>query len=100
MTTGNAFSPLKPWLDRKDSLSAFIDLSTRKPSEELGSYIALDMSLPIHESIDLPAQSLLQVWKSTSDYVSNALEIIRADEPLWLDREEVQMIKEQLIQTS
>jgi hypothetical protein len=96
MITGKAYSPLGPWLGRTDSLSSFVDLSSRKPSEELGGFIALDISLPIHESIDLAAQSLAQAWRDTSDYVNQALEIIHSDKPLWLDREEVQMIKEQL----
>jgi len=93
---GKGFSPLTPWLDRRDSLTSFIDLSTRKPNEELGGFVALDISVPIYESINLPAQSLSQKWNAMSDYISQALQIIHADKPLWLDREEVHMIKEQL----
>ncbi len=80
---GKAYSPLTPWINRGDSLSSFVDLSARKPNEELGGFAVLDISVPIHESIDLPAQSLPEAWKATDDYVKQALEIIGALKPMW-----------------
>lgn len=89
-------SPLKDWLNRTDPLNSFIDLDKRPPNFELGGFLTLDVVLPIHESVNLPAESLFHSWQATNSYIKDSLEIIDAEEPLWLDHDEVEMIAEQL----
>jgi hypothetical protein len=92
----NKYSPLQGWLDRTDSLTSFIDLECRPPSYEYGGFLSLDVVLPVHGSVNLAAESLSTSWTRTHEYVRESLAIIDAEEPLWLDREEVQMIKSKL----
>jgi hypothetical protein len=89
-------SALLAWLDRRDPLSSFIDLDTRSPQQEWGGFLTLDVVVPVHESLNLESESLEKSWHLTHDYIEKSLEIIRADEPLWLDSEEVEMIKSKL----
>ena len=89
-------SALQSWIDRRDPLHSFIDLDTRPPCQEWGGFLALDVVVPVHESVDLEAESLENSWHLTHNYVANCLRIIRADTPLWLDRDEVEMIKSEL----
>lgn len=89
-------SPLKPWLNRTAPLQSFLELSNRKPDEELGGFLGIDYVVPVHEVNSLSRQSLLESWTKTDEYVKNALKIIRSDEPGWLDSEEVQWILEEL----
>jgi len=89
-------SPLKGWLDRTDPLGSFIDLDKRPPNHEFGGFLGIDLVVPVHESISLAPESLDNTWKSVNDYVNSALELIDSDRPLWLDNEEVLMIKEAL----
>ncbi|WP_157665479.1 hypothetical protein [Cyanobium sp. NIES-981] len=49
-----------------------------------------------HETITLESESLARSWGKTHEYVSSSLEIIGAGEPIWLDSEEVEMIREEL----
>lgn len=92
----NKYSPLQSWLDRKDSLTSFIDLERRPPNYEYGGFLSLDVVVPVHESVNLAAESLNTSWKRTHEYVRQSLAIIDAEELDWLDREEVQMIKSRL----
>jgi hypothetical protein len=89
-------SLLSGWLERRDPLRSFVDLENRPPSQELGGFLSLDCVVPVHESLQLEAESLVASWRKTHDYVSEALSIIRAEEPMWLDHEEVEMIREEL----
>lgn len=89
-------SPLQGWLNRTDPLGSFIDLDNRPPNHEFGGFLGIDLVVPIYESIRLAPESLESSWKSVNDYVNSALELIDSDEPLWLDNEEVLMIKEEL----
>lgn len=89
-------SPLQGWLNRTDPLISFIDLENRSPNFEFGGFLTLDIVLPIHESVNLPAESLYNSWQATNSYIRKSLEIIDAEEPLWLDHDEVSMIREQL----
>ena len=86
------FSPLKPWIERRDPLRSFVHIDTKKPNQEYGGFLGLDVSLPFHEIDSLEAQSMESSWRKTYQYVRRCLKIIGADEPLWLDREEVDMI--------
>jgi hypothetical protein len=90
------FSPLSAWLARKDPLSSFIDLDGRPPEQELGGFLSLDVCIMAHETIALESESLATSWRKTHEYVSASLEIISTEEPLWLDSEEVAMIREEL----
>jgi hypothetical protein len=54
------------------------------------------VAIPLHESVNFPAESLDQSWHAVREYVTASLEIIRSDEPVCLDREEVEMIREGL----
>jgi hypothetical protein len=89
-------SSLSSWLERRDPLHSFIDLEKRPPNQEFGGFLSFDVVVPAHESLDLEAESLSDSWKKVHEYVADSLEIIGADEPMWLDREEVEMIKNQL----
>jgi hypothetical protein len=44
----------------------------------------------------LEAESLAKSWHRTHDYVATALTIIEADGPIWLDPDEVEMIRSEL----
>ncbi|WP_157662074.1 hypothetical protein [Burkholderia ubonensis] len=89
-------SMLDAWLERTDPLHSFIDLESRPPNREFGGFLALDVVVPAHESLNLEAESLATSWHAVHDYVDQALSIIDADHPLWLDGEEVEMIRQQL----
>ena len=89
-------SLLSSWLERRDPLHSFIDLEHRQPNQEFGGFLSLDVVVHVHESVDLEAESLAESWRKTHEYVAAALAIIKADEPMWLDREEVEMILRKL----
>ena len=46
--------------------------------------------------MSLAPESLEKTWQNVNEYIDSALEIINSDEPLWLDNEEVVMIKDAL----
>lgn len=89
-------SLLNAWLNRRDPLHSFIGLDSRPPNQEFGGFLSLDVVVPAHEALDLEAESLADSWQRTHDYVTSALAVIDAAEPLWLDRDEVEMIREEL----
>ena len=88
-------SALKSWLDRRSSLHEFA-LLNRVPDREMGGFIGIDVAVPAHKSLELKAESLVASWQADDRYVQEALRIINSEEPLWLDREEVQMIMDEL----
>ena len=88
-------SALERWLDRKAPLHEFSD-ATRIPDRETGCFIGIDIAVDLHETIHLKPESLAQSWISVHRYMTNALRIIGAEEPSWLDREEVEMIRSDL----
>ena len=90
------YSMLKTWLNRTSSLKSFIDLENTAPSFELGGFLSIDISYPIHETTNLESESLSTSLEQVHGYVENSLSIIDSDEPVWLDREEVEMIKSEL----
>lgn len=90
------YSFLTPWLERRVPLASFIDLERIEPNRELGGFLAIQRAIPIHESVELAAESLSSSWEKVDAYVKQALEIIRAEEPQWLDSWETEQIQEQL----
>lgn len=90
------YSFLTPWLERRTPLAAFIDLDQIEPNREFGGFLAIQRAIPIHESVELAAESLSSSWLKVDTYVKQALDIIRADEPQWLDSWETEKIQEQL----
>jgi hypothetical protein len=94
--TNEKISILSSWLDRRNPLFSFIDLDQRPPNREIGGFLSLDVVVPVHESINLEAESLSDSWRSIHEYVEESMEIIRADEPTWLDSDEADMIKSRL----
>ena len=90
------YSPLKPWLARSAPLNSFLDLSSRTPGKELHGFLSFEYVVPVHKASSLFRQSLLESWNKTEKYVTRALEIIDADDPGWLDREEAQWILDEL----
>ncbi len=96
MALSRKISLLDTWLDRRDPLHSFIDLDSRPPNQEFGGFLSLDIAVPAHESLDLEAESLAESWRKTQHYVTSALSIIDADDPMWLDREDAEMIRDQL----
>ena len=91
-----AFSPLQPWLDRKDTLKAFAIIDTQKPNKEYGGFLAFDIAVPLHEIDKLKAESLRTSWEKTNKYVQKSFQLISAEEPVWLDCEEVEIILTEL----
>lgn len=89
-------SPLHPWLKRQDSLTSFFDLDTLQPNGTLGGYLALDLVYELHETLDIPEASFSDSWKKTHTYVREALQLIDAEQCVWLDNEEVMIITEEL----
>ncbi|PKG24373.1 GIY-YIG nuclease family protein [Niallia nealsonii] len=91
-----AFSPLKPWLNRTQSLPSFKYLQDTSPTLELGASVIFDDYVPLFKLHRQRAQSLPISWEQQRNYVELALDIINSDEGGWLDREEVQMILDEL----
>ena len=96
MITTKKISLLDAWLARHDPLSIFMDLENRAPNREFGGFLSLDVVVPAHECLELGAESLEEAWQKTQDYVTSALSLIEAEAPVWLDRYEVEMIRESL----
>ncbi len=92
------YSFLTPWLERRIPLAPFIDLEKISPNKEFGGFLAIQRTIPIHESANLAAESLSNSWTKVNTYMKEALEIIHADEdePQWLDRWEAEQIQKQL----
>ena len=90
------YSPLQPWLERRDPLRAFVDIDLKQPNQEFGGFIGLDISVPFHQAAGLPAQILGASWEETNIYVRKSLELIEIDKPSWLDQEEVRIILSEL----
>lgn len=92
----NPFSPLEGWLARRTPDLPFLD-PKRTPNLKDGTAgIIFDIVRPIHTATILKPQSLQQSWQAIREYTTKALEVINADTPLGLDREEVEMIDEAL----
>lgn len=89
-------SQLQGWLARKQPGLPFLDPAKSIPKLEFGGFVTFDAAIPVHEAGNAKGQSLEQCWQAVQDYVRAALEIIEADDPLWLDREEVEMIQDAL----
>jgi hypothetical protein len=87
---------LESWLARRDSLSAFTTVELNALNQKLGAFLSIDVVVPAHEASALNTKSLERSWEETNAYVKAALSIINANEPLWLDREEVAMIRDEL----
>ena len=96
MIPNRKVSMLNAWLDGRDPLRSFIDLDSRPLNQELGGFLSLDVAVPAHQALDLEAESLADSWRRTHDYVASALTIINATSPLWLDRDEAEMIRKEL----
>lgn len=90
------YSPLSSWLDRRHPLPPFSKIKGLSPKLEIGGWVALVKRYPIHEASEIPAQSLSTSWKEHKEYVELACDLINSDEPGWLDREEVKMIRGEL----
>lgn len=90
------FSPLQPWLDRKAHEPPFRDITDLELDADTGCAVILDGWVPIHEALSLQPQSLSLSWHSQRAYVKAACEVILAESPLALDREEPGMITRKL----
>jgi len=90
------YSPLQPWLERRDPLRAFFNVDLKQPNREIGGFIGIDISVPFHRAGDLSAQSLRISWQKMNTYVQKSLELIAADQPDWLDRDEARIITSEL----
>ena len=89
-------SHLTPWLKGQARLPPFVDMKKDWMDQERGGFLAIDVHVPAHESMDLPAESLEASWKHCHEYVSHALELIRADEPVCLDSYERDLVRREL----
>ena len=89
-------SPLEAWLQRATPLDSFHVPSERQPDLDSGCWISIEMIAALHEAATIPPQSLRASWFANKEYVSESLRIIDSDEPLWIDRDEAEMIREAL----
>lgn len=89
-------SMLKPWLERREPLRAYIKSPKNSPHHEYGCFLSLDEVFPVYKTATLEAESLSESWKRAHNYVKQALRIIGATRPGWLDNEEVDMILRKL----
>lgn len=90
-------SPLTRWLARQAPLLPFLNVAHREPNQEYGGFVGIDLAIPLHESVDLPAESLRKSWDNVQRYVREALSLIKSEgEAGFLDREEVYEIKENM----
>lgn len=89
-------SYLEPWLARKVDYAQTEVSVADLDLDELGAFIWLTDPLALHEAGLIQAQSLENAWLGLRDYVSKACEVIAAEEPSWLDRDEAFMIPEAL----
>ncbi len=90
------YSPIQPWINRTDPFRGFANIDIKQPNQEFGGFIGLDVSVPLHQAADLPAQSLNASWEKTDIYVRRSLEIIDLEQPYWLDRDEARIIVSEL----
>lgn len=90
------FSSLRPWLNRIHPLPSFKYLQDTSPILDLGASVIFDDYVPLYKLHRKEAQSLTISWEEKRNYVELALDIIDSDEGGWLDREEVQMILDEL----
>ena len=90
------FSPFSKWLARKEPLHHYSKGARSVPNFEFGSFLALDKVIPVHKSFNLRPQSLAYSWRECNEFMESALEIVNMTDPGWLDREEVEMIEQNL----
>ncbi|MCW2986934.1 MAG: hypothetical protein JWR63_4504, partial [Conexibacter sp.] len=91
------FSALHDWLARKVSLPSPAEIERVIVDDEFGGFVGLEHRVPVHNASDLPPQNLQGSWEAVSEYLHEAMVVISNDiEPGWLDREEVEMVIEQL----
>ncbi|MBY7101167.1 hypothetical protein [Bacillus sp. 6YEL31] len=100
------FSPLKYWLERKKEIPSFPFFNTVRPNFEYGFFLGLDICVPLHEVMNIPAQDLETSWHKTKEYVENALDILiyeyreevspLEDEFIDVDNDQIYYIKEEL----
>lgn len=90
------FSPLRPWLNRIHPLPSFKYLQDTSPVLEHGASVILDNNVPLYKLHRQRAQSLSISWEHQRHYIELALDIINSNDGGWLDREEVQMILDEL----
>ena len=89
------FSALSQWIDRKVSQPPFRDIANIELDADIGCNVALDTWLPLHRVHSIKAQSLQASWQEVRSYVQHACQVIGADEPLFIDKEEREMILDQ-----
>jgi hypothetical protein len=90
------FSPLSNWLRGNEILPHCIDKKNITPDFEFGGFLSLDYCIPMYEIIDLPAQSLNASWEKSNEYFKKALKLIDCDCGIQLDKEEAQIIRNEL----
>lgn len=87
------FRPLDDWLSRSSVLPKFFDIEHAAPDLEHGLFLGLCDVVEAHEVEDYPAQDLATSWGENRAYIKRALALIEADEPVWLDRDDVDIIR-------
>ncbi|WP_320200770.1 hypothetical protein RMR16_023415 (plasmid) [Agrobacterium sp. rho-13.3] len=86
------FSALSPWIERKAPKPPFRNISSIDLDSDVGCGAILDDWVPLHVAHTVKAQSLQSSWREVREYVTKACEVIGADKPLPIDREEQEMI--------
>lgn len=89
------FSALTPWIDRKVPEPPFRDIASIDLDDNVGCNVVFDTWLPLHLAHTFEGQSLEEAWQMVRSYVDHACKVIKADEPLFIDKEEREMILHQ-----
>lgn len=91
------YTSIAQWIDGQSSSTPFYGNDPSEIDYDHMGFVGIDHRVPVHEVGALKAQSLAAAWHRAREYVYEACEIVRApDGPPLLDREETDMIVDQL----
>lgn len=91
-----SYSLIQSALERRRPLPSYRHLKKAKLDLEYGGFLSLVVKYQLHEAINIKEQSLEISWEENHNYIKQAMEISQNNEGNWLDREEVQWIKDSL----
>lgn len=93
------FQPLRPWLNRHNSVTPDTFYGKCAPDLSKGLFLALDLCVDLHEADKVDTGNLQESWEEHNKYIESALRIARIDpseDSRDLDNEEKEWVKEEL----
>lgn len=93
------FQPLRPWLNRHNSVTPDTFYGKDVPDLSKGILLALDLCVDLHEADKVDTGNLQESWEEHNQYIESALQITRIDpneDNCDLDNEEKEWVKEEL----